>query len=394
MITLEAVYIPAAVRGFSSPGNVFDVHIEGAVVQAIKPSAPATPAQGTLLPALVDLHLHLDKTYTVQDTGPANGDLFRAIDMIATHRASWTAADLQVRMTRGLEDAWQNGTRALRTHLDWMAPGRPVSIDVFLALREQWRNRLEMQWVSLTALDIFDDARVGTSIAGQVKDGDGILGCFVYRNTDLLRKLQGMFELAQRFDLDLDFHVDEGLHADANGLRAIAELTLQTGWQGRVTCGHACSLSVQPSAQALQTLELLSEAGIGLVALPTTNLYLQGSWDTTPVERGITRLIEARQAGVKVSLASDNVADPFYPYGSYDLLENWALGVQMAHLAPAEDWLDTITLNPANTMRLPWTGQLRDGCPADLILLEARNGLELMSARARRRRVCRQGLWI
>jgi cytosine deaminase len=95
-----------------------------------------------------------------------------------------------------------------------------------------------------------------------------------------------------------------------------------------------------------------------------------------------------------VSMASDNVADPFYPYGSYDLLENWALGVQMAHLAPAEDWLDTITLNPANTMRLPWTGQLCDGCPADLILLEARNGLELMNTRARSRRVCRQGQWI
>jgi cytosine deaminase len=203
-----------------------------------------------------------------------------------------------------------------------------------------------------------------------------------------------VFALAQAFDLDLDFHVDEGLDLDATGLQDIARLTLEYGWQGRVTCGHACSLSVQPDPDALQTLELLAQAQIGLVALPTTNLYLQGSWNQTPVPRGITRLMEARQAGVCTSLATDNVADPFYPYGSYDLLEAWALGVQMAHLAPCEDWLDTVTTAPAHTMKLAWDGRIAPGCPADFMVLNACDGLDLMNTAARTRRVCRNGAWI
>jgi cytosine deaminase len=88
------------------------------------------------------------------------------------------------------------------------------------------------------------------------------------------------------------------------------------------------------------------------------------------------------------------VADPFFPYGSYDLLESWALGVQMAHLAPAENWLDSITVAPARAMRLPWDGRIAPGCPADFMVLNARNALDLMNPRTRVRRVCRQGAWI
>ncbi|MCU0931486.1 MAG: amidohydrolase family protein [Serpentinimonas sp.] len=401
MMHIGQVAIPAAVRGFRSEALLFNVGVESGRVVSIEPSVDGAPAQGTLLPALVDLHVHLDKSYTVAETGPANGDLFKAIELIQAHRAGWTAENLRQRMERGLSEAWHNGTRALRTHLDWMSPERPPAIDVFLELQSAWRGRLELQWVSLTALDMFRDAAWAEQLARQVKEGGGILGCFIYRNPDLQAPLQRVFDLAERFDLALDFHVDEGLDADATGLRAIAQATLAArarGWAGRVTCGHACSLSVQPSEEASATLVLCAQAGVSLVALPTTNLYLQGSWQGTPLERGITRLIEARQAGVNVALASDNVADPFFPYGCYDPLEAWALGVQMAHLAPAGHWLDTVTTAPAKTMGLAWDGRIAVGAPADFLLLQATDtsahALDLMTPAGRRRRVCRQGQWI
>jgi len=156
-------------------------------------------------------------------------------------------------------------------------------------------------------------------------------------------------------------------------------------------CGHACSLSVQDAAQARDTLALCERAGIDLVALPTTNLYLQGDWAGTPVPRGITRVREAAVQGVRASLATDNVQDAFYPYGSYDLLETFGLGVQMAHLAPATAWLDTITVRPALALCLAWDGRIAPGCPADLVLLAATDEYELLDARGRRRTVIRAG---
>lgn len=389
---LQSVAIPPRLRGFESDmgaAQAFDVTLEGSAVGRIEPVAGMP--QGTLLSALVDAHVHLDKTHTIAEVGAVQGDLFAAIARMAEHRAHWTGPTLRERMTQALDDAYRHGTRAVRTHLDWVERDRPLALDVFEALRQEWAGRIELQFVSLTPLDFFDRAFDSEDLAMEVAVAGGVLGAFVYRNGDLTAKLQRVFDLAIKHGLPLDFHVDEGLDHDATGLRTIAELTLLNGCQGHVTCGHACSLTVQPNHEALRTLAFCAKAGIHLVALPTTNLYLQGSWDRTPVERGITRLREAAVDGMRPIIATDNVADGFFPYGSYDLIETFGLGVQVAHLAPATDWLDSITVSPARALALAWDGRIAEGCPADLVLLAARNEYELLTPAGRQRTVIRHG---
>jgi cytosine deaminase len=401
MQALASVLIPPRVRGFDDggrgPGQAWHVALDGDRIAAIAPVD--TAPMGTLLPAFADAHVHLDKTFTVQEVGAAQGDLFAAIARMAEHRATWTAGDLHRRMSQALEQAWRCGTRAMRTHLDWVERDAPPSLAVFERLRAEWADRIELQCVSLTPLDLFDDAFAGEDIALEVarvnaQDPRGraaALGAFVYRNDRLEDKLRRLFDLAEKNQLGLDLHVDEGLHADAEALRLVAELAVRKGLRGRITCSHCCSLSVQPAARARDTLARCAHAQLALVGLPTTNLYLQGAWDGTPVERGLTRLREASEAGIRPCLASDNVADAFYPYGSYDLLETFALGVQVGHLAPATDWLDTITTSPARAMGLAWDGRIAPGCPADLVVLEAATDWDLLTSAGRRRIVIRHG---
>ncbi|WP_454905670.1 amidohydrolase family protein [Variovorax gossypii] len=389
---LEALRIPAPLRGFGAgDAQLFDIVLAAGKVESITPSAEQKHARGTLLSALVEAHAHIDKNYTVQDVGAAQGNLFVAIDRMNKHRDSWTGESLRLRMERALHDAWQCGTRALRTHLDWVQAEPPAALAVFEALREEWRGRVELQFVSLTPLDLFADLAAGERIAREVKRAGGVLGAFVYRNDGIVHKLGRVFDLAQQHGLALDFHVDEGLDAEAGGLRSIAQLVRARDFKGSVACGHACSLSVQDDAVAGETLALCAGAGLHLIALPTTNLYLQGAWDRTPVQRGITRIREAAARGLRASLATDNVQDAFYPYGSYDLLETFGLGVQVAHLAPAADWLDTVTVNPAKALGLAWDGRIAPGCPADLLVLSATDEHELIGPRGRQRTVIRAG---
>ncbi|MDH6591910.1 cytosine deaminase [Variovorax sp. TBS-050B] len=390
---LESLRIPPRLRGFGADeqAQLFDLTLAGDRVAAIVPSASQAHPRGTLLSALVEAHAHIDKNYTVQDVGAAEGDLFAAIARMDRHRAGWTGDGLRARMERALHDAWRSGTRALRTHIDWVQADAPAALAVFEALRSEWRDRIELQFVSLTPLDLFADLEAGERIARQVKRAGGTLGAFVYRNEGLLHKLGRVFDLAETHGLGLDFHVDEGLDADASGLRSIAQLMRAREFRRGVVCGHCCSLAMQDDAVAQETLALCAGAGIHIVALPTTNLYLQGAWDRTPVPRGITRIREAAARGLRASLATDNVQDAFYPYGSYDLLETFGLGVQMAHLAPAEDWLDAITVAPARALGLGWDGRIAPGCPADLVLLAATGEHELIGPRGRERTVIRAG---
>jgi cytosine/creatinine deaminase len=415
VIELSQVIIPESVRGFASGATLFDVQIDKGQVRRIQPADDASlsganlAARGTLIPALVDSHVHLDKTYVVHEVGAADGDLFKAIGLMAEHRARWRGPEIHQRMARAIQEAYFAGTRAMRTHLDWPQATAPRSLAEFEQLRDAWRGRMALQCASLTPLDEF--GTTGKPGSGSVDTGEHIarqlaqvnarcnpqhgeaalLGAFVYRNDGLQQKLQRVFALAAQYQLNLDFHVDEGLDTDACGLRAIAELTLESGFKGRVTCGHACSLSVQQAEVARSTLRLCAQAGIHLVALPSTNLYLQGAWDQTPLERGITRLNEAAALGVPTSIATDNVADGFFPYGSYDLLDTFALGVQVGHLSPAQAWLPAVCTRPALALGLPWDGRIAEGFPADLILLQARSGFELVTPAGRQRRVIRHG---
>ncbi len=415
---LENVIIPPCVRGFALDADLFDVELRGDRVVHIRPSQylldagansiPAGPSQkpplGTLLPCFADVHVHIDKTYVANEVGAAEGDLPKAIALMAAHRDRWTGAELRSRMHRALLEAHAMGTRAMRTHLDWTTPDAPRALAVFEHQRDAWRGRIALQCVSLTPLDVFADVAAGEKIAAEVAQvhqrcnhalGEAaLLGAYVYRNEQMVEKLRRVFDLAKKFDLGLDFHVDEGLDYDARGLRAIAELTCRYQMEGRVTCGHACSLSIQTQNEVQITLQLCSVAQIHLVALPSTNLYLQGAWDRTPIERGITRLREAQSLGISTSIATDNVADGFFPYGSYDLLDTYGLGVQVGHLSPADAWLGCITTQPALAMGLPWDGKIVEGCPADLVLLHARNGYELITAAGRRRGVIRSGKFL
>ena len=392
---LHAVAIPPPLRGFADPAasaRSFDIEWSAGRISRI--DAVEAPPRAILTSPFVDVHVHLDKSYTVDEVGAAEGDLETAIARMRAARAGWTADAIRDRMRRALEDAWRAGTRAMRTHLDWHEAREPPSLAVLREMRDEWRGRVELQFVSLTALDLFDTEGYAGARARTLREHGGVLGVYAYRNDACAGKLRRVFEVAAEHGLALDLHVDEGLHPDAAALGCVADLASEFGMGGRVTCGHACSLSVQPHEQASDTLRRCAEAGIHLVALPTTNLYLQGDWRMTPVQRGITRLREARAAGVNVCVSTDNVADAFYPYGSYDLLETWGLAVQLAHLPDPASWLDAITVNPAEAMQLEWDGRLGVGSPADFVVAAAESGYRLITPAGRQRDVYRGGVKI
>jgi cytosine/creatinine deaminase len=348
------------------------------------------PATALALPPLVDAHVHLDKTYVAHRITARPASLFEAIDLAAADKARWTEADLRARAGRALARAEANGIAALRSHVDWSEPERPLAWDVIGDLAEAWRGRVDVQRAALVPLDLLGDPDLGPGIAASVARDGGVLGAFVYRNDHLPARLEQVFALAIAHDLALDFHVDEGLEREAQGFDTIVALTARHGLGGRVLCGHACALSIRPEHEVAALLEAAAEAGVALTVLPTTNGYLQDARPgRTPRLRGLAPMQEARAAGMDVLVALDNVADAFYPYGDYDLLDAWRLAVVNARLDP-ETWLDAITTLPARALGLPEPA-LTQGGPADFVLLDAGSPADLVGRLDIRRTVWRDG---
>jgi cytosine deaminase len=162
---------------------------------------------------------------------------------------------------------------------------------------------------------------------------------------------------------------------------------------GRVVCGHCCSLALQAPDVVAETLDLVVEAGIGVISLPMCNLYLQDRVPgRTPRWRGVTLLHELAARRVRVAVASDNCRDAFHGYGDHDMLEVFREAARIAHLdRPFGEWPRAVTATPADLMGLTGSGRIGPGLPADLVLFEGRAWSELLSRPQGNRVVLRDG---
>src|SRR5204862_373914 len=92
------------------------------------------------------------------------------------------------------------------------------------------------------------------------------------------------FDLAQRFDRDIDMHVDETDDGGVRTLEMVADEALRLSYTGRVTAGHVCSLAAADEEYSRRVIDKCARAGISVAANPVTNLVLQGRGD-----RGLIR---------------------------------------------------------------------------------------------------------
>jgi cytosine deaminase len=367
----------------------------------VRPAAPAAEGshrwdlQGApVLPGLVEAHTHIDKTFTLPRIGPVKPGLLGAIDAMMADRLHWTAADVHARASRALEWAWAAGCVHLRTHVDWWEPdSTPVAWDVMAALADEWKSRIHLEQVSLIKLTLFQDLAQARRLARQVAatGPHALLGAFVHTTNWDEQALRHVFIAAGEAGLDVDLHVDEELNPEAHGLAATAAIVRETGFSGRVVCGHTCALAVQPETQALATLDLVARVPITLVSLPITNLLLQDAvTGRTPRQRGVTLVKEARARGIPVLLASDNVQDPFCRVGSYDPVDAMSAAVLAAQLdQPFDVWSESLCRRDW-LQRTPSAAVSLVGAPADLIVFTAADAWGWPS-RASQRVVLRNG---
>jgi cytosine deaminase len=373
------------VAGVRTPdGERTDLFIEGETLQAIAPSRGGSgPAVLTIrgegllaLPALIDIHAHLDKAYLGEELPPGDGTLEGAIAALRDRKRRYTPDEVAARATRRLRSTVAAGATRIRSHVDIDPAAGLVGLEGVRRAAAACGDLCEVQLVPFPQEGVLAAPGVRRLMEQAVEHGVHAVGGMPHREHGVEAQQAHVafcFDLAVAADLDVDMHVDETDDGHVRTLEMVVDEAVARGWEGRVTVGHVCSLAAADDAYAARVIRKCREARVSVVANPATNLVLQGRGDRGLVRRGLTRVGELRAAGVNVCFGQDNVVDPFYPFGGGDMLQIAFLGCHAAHLTGREDVrfaLACVTEAPARVWRAEPYG-LRPGARADLALYRA-----------------------
>lgn len=300
-------------------------------------------ARGALVtPSLVDAHVHLDLTYSL-DAVPTNqsGTLLEAIRLWEQAKRDVKPETIAERATRAIHDEVRNGTGFLRSHVDVGSSAELRLCQGVQMAREETSRLCKIEVVAFPQDGLIRDPGAVENMRGALRGGADLVGGIPHIERtprEGIRQLEMVFDLAEEFDASIDVHIDETDDPNSMYVENLASLTIQRGWQGRVTASHVCALASYDEVHASRVMDLIAEAGISVVCNPGVNLHLQGRYDRYPKRRGLTRVKDLLCRGVQCATGQDCINDPFYPLGNGKLLDQVFLLVHAEHMGTI-DWM-------------------------------------------------------
>ncbi|GAA4711300.1 N-acyl-D-amino-acid deacylase [Phytohabitans rumicis] len=358
-----------------------ELHIEAGRVRRDAPQSntdreaePGLDAGGNLLlPGFVDAHVHLDKAYLLTEAEREHGipeaTLAGAIGAVE-RLGRRPLAEVHARATRAVRTMVAYGTVAARTHVEISASTNPGIVEVHLELQREHHQACQLQLCAFPQLGLADP-EIRARMRAALDDGVEVVGGCPYVDAAPAAHLDFVFSLAELYGRPVDLHLDFSDDPAQSQIDLVVERTRTHALQGRVLLGHVTTLATMDEYSRRKRLDALAEAGIGIAAAPATDLYLGGQGE--PGFRSLAPVFEAISAGVAVAVVSNNIANPFAPFGNASLLQAAALaGVTHRASGPAQRryLLEAISTVPASLMGLPPHGPAV-GQVADLALVAA-----------------------
>ena len=359
----------------------WDLGVAGDRIAAIAPTL-ATDARvldGTgclLIPGLVETHLHLDKTCILDRCAVSEGSVTEAVRLTSAAKQDFTAEDVYARGRRTLERCIGWGTTRIRTHVE-VDPGIGMrGFEGVQALARDYARAVDLELCVFPQEGLLNNPGTDALLIEGLRRGARAIGAVPYCDSDPRGQIDRIFALAREYDVDIDMHLDMGDTPDGMQVEYVCQKTEEYGWGGRVAVGHVTQMSLVLPARFAALAATLARAGVAVTILPATDLFLMGRTHDHVVPRGVVTAEPLRAAGVVCSVATNNVLNPFTPYGDANLLRMANLYANVCHVARPDDLsacLGMVTHDAARLLRANEYG-IRVGGPADLVLLDAPTG--------------------
>ncbi|MGO4631071.1 amidohydrolase [Streptomyces sp. 2RAF24] len=314
------------------------------------------------LPALVDAHIHPDKTTwggSWVSRRPASGiadyvaqdvELFRSQRRPVAERAYGL-----------MSHAVARGTRAMRAHAD-VAPAYGLAgVRGVADARARLRHALDVQIVAFPQHGVIRTPGTAKLLEDAARQGlvDMIGGIDpIGFDQALDEQLDLVFGIADRHGVGVDIHLHDRGEKGLKAMRGIIDRTRALSLAGKVTVSHVFCL---PALSDRDLGAIAADLGAQDIALTTV----------APSDSLVLPIARLREHGVRVGLGSDGVRDSWSPFGNADMMHRahllgWVTDVRLDD--ELSDCYGVAANGGADVMGLPHA-DLRPGAPADFVLV-------------------------
>jgi len=343
------------------------------IASRIDAEAPSEDLAGKLVVAgFVETHIHLDKSCILDRCNSRDGTLAEAIAAVAAAKRAFTEEDIYERARRTLEKAILHGTMRMRTHVEVDPRVALRGFHAIQRLKRDYAWAIDLEICVFPQEGLLNDPGTEELLIEACELGADLIGGCPHTDSDPHGHIARIFAIAQKFDFDTVFHLDFDLDPSWMSLEEVCRKAKELRWGGRVAIGHVTKLSALEPVRFAAAANRLAEAGVAVTVLPSTDLFLMGRDRDHNIPRGVAPAHRLLASGVVCSIASNNILNPFTPFGDCSLLRMANLYANVAQIGrPAElsSCFDMVTTLPAKLMNLPDYG-IAVGNPADFVVLD------------------------
>ena len=358
-------------------GSAVDIGIDKGRIAAIEPGLAADgreiDAGGRLVsPGFIETHIHLDKSCLLDRCKSDEGTLEEAIGEVARAKREFQPQDVRERAIRTLEKSILQGTTHMRTHLEVDPVVGLRSLEGILPLIEEYKWAIDLEICVFPQEGLLNNPGTDELMIEGLQRGCTVVGGAPYTDSDPPGQIDRLFEMARTFDVDLDMHLDFGNTPEGMTVEHVCKRTEEHGYGGRVAIGHVTQMSTLEPPAFERITRRLADAGVAVTVLPSTDLYLMGRHQDHDVLRGVVPVHKMLRHGVNCNLSSNNVLNPFTPFGDCSLIRMANLYANICQVGQIDDTIECfemVTRRSADLLNLEDYG-IEVGKSADLVVID------------------------
>lgn len=321
-------------------------------------------------------HIHLDKACILDRCKIEEGTLDEAVSQTGKAKKEFTEDDVFERASRVIEMTIKKGTVGLRTFVETDPKTDLRSFNAIKKVKEKYRFAIDIEICAFAQEGLTDEKKTHDLLQEALRNGADLVGGCPYKDEDPDKHIEMIFDLAEEFDVDVDFHLDFDLDPNNSSIPKIAGETKKRKYEGRVSIGHVTKLAAMEKVQRNEMIALLKAAKVTLTVLPPTDIFLNGRDHSPLIPRGMVNANELSERGVTTTISSNNILNAFTPYGDASLVRMGNMYANLAQLSKDEDLQEVFKMITENAAKLlSIQTEIKVGSPATFVVLEADNAV-------------------